>query len=152
LFLLYKASSEIFTAVEAREEGDTAGPLKPAFGGAGAFWGTIAQIAIIDIVFSLDSVITAVGMVDQIGVMVAAVVAAVGVMLFAAKPIGDFVDRYPSVKVLALAFLVMVGMALTAEAFDVHVPKGYIYAAMAFSLAVEALNIRARSKRLVKAA
>jgi predicted tellurium resistance membrane protein TerC len=153
LFLLYKASSEIFTTVEARDEHDAAaGPLKPAFGGAGAFWGTIAQIAIIDIVFSLDSVITAVGMVDQLGVMVAAVVAAVGVMLYAAKPIGEFVDRYPSVKVLALAFLVMVGMALTAEAFDVHMPKGYIYAAMAFSLAVEALNIRARSKRLANAA
>ena len=151
LFLLYKASSEIFTTVEAPEEGDP-GPLKPAVSGAGAFWSTIAQIAIIDIVFSLDSVITAVGMVDQIGVMVAAVVASVGVMLYAAKPIGEFVDRYPSVKVLALAFLVMVGMALTAEAFDVHVPKGYIYAAMAFSLAVEALNIRARSKRLANAA
>jgi predicted tellurium resistance membrane protein TerC len=105
---------------------------------------------VIDIVFSLDSVITAVGMVDQIGVMVAAVVASVGVMLFAAKPIGDFVDAHPSVKVLALAFLVMVGMALTAEAFDVHVPKGYLYAAMAFSLGVEVLNIRARAKRLRK--
>jgi len=101
-------------------------------------------------VFSLDSVITAVGMVDQIGVMVAAVIASVGVMLFAAKPIGDFVDAHPSVKVLALAFLVMVGMALTAEAFDVHVPKGYLYAAMAFSLGVEVLNIRARAKRLRK--
>jgi predicted tellurium resistance membrane protein TerC len=86
-------------------------------------------------------------MVDQLGVMVAAVIVAVLVMLVAAKPIGDFVDRHPSVKVLALAFLVMVGMALTAEAFDAHVPKGYIYAAMAFSLAVEALNIRARGKR-----
>jgi predicted tellurium resistance membrane protein TerC len=152
LFLLYKASSEIFTTVEAHEEGDPGSPLKPAVSGASAFWGTIAQIAIIDIVFSLDSVITAVGMVDQLGVMVAAVVASVGVMLYAAKPIGEFVDRYPSVKVLALAFLVMVGMALTAEAFDVHVPKGYIYAAMAFSLAVEALNIRARSKRIANAA
>jgi predicted tellurium resistance membrane protein TerC len=91
-------------------------------------------------------------MVDHIGVMVAAVVVAVGVMMVAAKPIGDFVDKHPSVKVLALAFLVMVGMALTAEAFDTHVPKGYIYAAMTFSLAVEALNIRARSKRLAKAA
>jgi len=99
-------------------------------------------------VFSLDSVITAVGMVDHLGVMVAAVIAAVGVMLFAAKPIGEFVDRHPSVKVLALAFLVMVGMALTAEAFDAHVPKGYIYAAMSFSLVVEALNIRARAKRI----
>jgi predicted tellurium resistance membrane protein TerC len=113
------------------------------------FWGVIGQIAVLDIVFSLDSVITAVGMVDQIGVMVAAVVAAVGVMLVAAKSIGDFVDSHPSVKVLALAFLVMVGMALTAEAFDVHVPKGYIYAAMAFSLLVESLNIRSRSKRRV---
>src|SRR6218665_3386919 len=100
-----------------------------------------------DMVFSLDSVIPAVGMVDQIGVMVAAVITSVGVMLFAAKPIGDFVDKHPSVKVLALAFLVMVGMALRAEAFDVHMPKGYIYAAMAFSLGVEALNIRARGKR-----
>ncbi|MES2361271.1 MAG: TerC family protein [Pseudomonadota bacterium] len=154
LFLLYKASHEIFVEVEAREQ---AGPvvsdqaqLKAA--GNKLFWGIIGQIAIIDIVFSLDSVITAVGMVDEIWVMVAAVVTSVGVMLVAAKPIGDFVDRHPSVKVLALAFLVMVGMALTAEAFDQHVPKGYIYAAMAFSLGVEALNIRARGKRAAKAA
>ncbi|HEY4084160.1 MAG TPA: TerC family protein [Burkholderiaceae bacterium] len=141
LFLLYKASHEIFVAVEGEEEVPT------AIASAGAFWGTIAQIGIVDIVFSLDSVITAVGMVDRIGVMVAAVIASVGLMLIAAKPIGEFVDRHPSVKVLALAFLVMVGMALTAEAFDQHVPKGYIYAAMCFSLAVEALNIRARGKR-----
>ncbi len=91
-------------------------------------------------------------MVDQIGVMVAAVITSVAVMLFAAKPIGEFVDAHPSVKVLALAFLVMVGMALTAEAFEAHVPKGYIYAAMSFSLVVEALNIRARKKRLAAAA
>ena len=149
LFLLYKASHEIFVEVEAREE---AGPpesdpavLKAA--GQRALWATIGQIGVIDIVFSLDSVITAVGMVDRLGVMVAAVIAAVGVMLFAAKPIGDFVDAHPSVKVLALAFLVMVGMALTGEALDVHIPKGYLYAAMAFSLGVEALNIRARAKR-----
>ncbi len=151
LFLLYKASHEIFVEVEARDQhspDETATPSQAAR--RGLFWGVIGQIAVIDIVFSLDSVITAVGMVDQVGVMIAAVIAAVGVMLFAAKPIGDFVDRHPSVKVLALAFLVMVGMALTAEAFDVHVPKGYIYAAMAFSLAVEALNIRARSKRLAQ--
>ncbi|MES2192580.1 MAG: TerC family protein [Pseudomonadota bacterium] len=154
LFLLYKASHEIFVEVEAREQ---AGPvvsdqaqLKAA--GNKLFWGIIGQIAIIDIVFSLDSVITAVGMVDEISVMVAAVVTSVGVMLVAARPIGDFVDRHPSVKVLALAFLVMVGMALTAEAFDQHVPKGYIYAAMAFSLGVEALNIRARGKRAKLAA
>ena len=154
LFLLYKASHEIFVEVEAREQGgppvsDTA-QLKAT--GQRVFWGVIGQIAIIDIVFSLDSVITAVGMVDQISVMVAAVVTSVGVMLVAAKPIGEFVDRHASVKVLALAFLVMVGMALTAEAFDQHVPKGYIYAAMAFSLAVEALNIRSRAKRVAKAA
>ncbi len=149
LFLLYKASHEIFVEVEAHDEhgaGAAAG-AGPAAMGRGLFWSVIGQIAVIDIVFSLDSVITAVGMVDQIGVMVAAVVASVGVMLVAAKPIGEFVDRHQSIKVLALAFLVMVGMALTAEAFDQHVPKGYIYAAMAFSLLVEALNIRGRSRR-----
>jgi predicted tellurium resistance membrane protein TerC len=86
-------------------------------------------------------------MVDRIGVMIAAVVASVGVMLFAAKPIGDFVDRHPSIKVLALAFLTMVGTVLIAEAFDMHIPKGYVYTAMLFSLGVEALNIRARGKR-----
>ncbi len=151
IFLLYKASHEIFVEVEAREldvpPADKSGVMTAA--GRRAMWATIGQIAVVDIVFSLDSVITAVGMVDQIGVMVAAVVASVAVMMFAAKPIGDFVDAHPSVKVLALAFLVMVGMALTAEAFDAHVPKGYIYAAMAFSLAVEALNIRARRKRML---
>ncbi|RYG14669.1 MAG: TerC family protein [Burkholderiales bacterium] len=154
LFLLYKASHEIFVEVEAREEAGAPPTDDAALKAAGKrlFWGIIGQIAIIDIVFSLDSVITAVGMVDEIGVMVAAVITSVGVMLVAAGPIGNFVDRHPSVKVLALAFLVMVGMALTAEAFDQHVPKGYIYAAMVFSLAVEALNIRARGKRAAKAA
>ena len=154
LFLLWKASHEIFVEVAAREEDHApetdAATLKAA--GTRLFWAIIGQIAIIDIVFSLDSVITAVGMVDHLGVMIAAVIAAVGVMMFAAKPIGDFVDSHPSVKVLALAFLVMVGMALTAEAFEVHIPKGYVYAAMAFSLAVEALNLRARSKRLAREA
>ena len=150
LFLIYKATHEIYTEVEARGSDEPAAAndaaaLKTA--GRKALIGVIGQIAVIDIVFSLDSVITAVGMVDHIGVMVAAVVASVGVMLFAAKPIGDFVDAHPSVKVLALAFLVMVGMALTGEAFDQHIPKGYIYTAMAFSLAVEALNIRARGKK-----
>lgn len=150
LFLLYKASHEIFVEVEARDQ-HLPSATHPVAAAGGVFWGVIAQIAVIDIVFSLDSVITAVGMVSHIGVMVAAVIMSVGVMLFAAKPIGEFVDRHPSVKVLALAFLVMVGMALTAEALDVHVPKGFIYSAMAFSLAVEALNIRARGKRSVKA-
>lgn len=147
LFLLYKASHEIFIEVETPGEeahlSAEADALKAS--GKRLFWLIIGQIAVIDIVFSLDSVITAVGMVDNLGVMMAAVVAAVGVMLFAARPIGEFVDRHPSVKVLALAFLVMVGMALVGEAFEMHVPKGYIYAAMAFALLVEAINIRARN-------
>ena len=149
LFLIYKATHEIFIEVEAQEQPAPQAISTEATAAAGKklFWMIIGQIAVIDMVFSLDSVITAVGMVNNIGVMVAAVVSSVGVMLLAAKPIGEFVDRHPSVKVLSLAFLVMVGMALTAEAFDQPVPKGYLYAAMAFSLGVEALNIRARNKR-----
>ena len=143
-FLLYKASREIFDAVEQGEE--RTHPVGARAGGR-RFWGVIAQIAAVDIVFSLDSVITAVGMVDRVGVMIAAVMASVALMMFAARPIGEFVERHPSIKVLALAFLVMVGMTLSAEAFDVHVPKVVIYAAMGFSLGVELLNIRARSKR-----
>jgi len=143
LFLLWKASHEIFSAVERGDES----AHSPVARGAASFAGVIAQIAVIDIVFSLDSVITAVGMVDRVSVMIAAVVAAVAVMMFAARPIGDFVERHPSVKVLALAFLVMVGMTLSAEAFDIHVPKAIIYASMGFSLAVEFLNIRARARR-----
>ena len=152
LFLLYKATHEIFIEVEAREDKAPAPTDADVLKASGhrAFWLVIGQIAVIDIMFSLDSVITAVGMVDSIGVMVAAVITSVGVMLIAAKPIGEFVDRHASVKVLALAFLVMVGMALTAEAFDQEIPKGYIYAAMVFSLAVEALNLRARAKRQQK--
>ena len=106
----------------------------------------LIQIAVIDIVFSLDSVITAVGMVSELPVMIAAIVIAVGVMMFAAKPIGDFVDNHPTIKMLALSFLIMVGMALVAEGFNVHVPKGYIYFAMAFSVAVEMLNIKVRAR------
>jgi predicted tellurium resistance membrane protein TerC len=147
-FLLYKASREIFEAVERVEEGKSHSPGTAApRASAGRFWSVIAQIAVVDIVFSLDSVITAVGMVDRIGVMIAAVVASVALMMFAARPIGEFVERHPSVKVLALAFLVMVGVTLAAEAFGVHVPKAVIYAAMGFSLGVELLNIRARSRR-----
>lgn len=150
LFLLYKASHEIYREVEApeSEQVSTDAATTTATGNA-LFWGTIAQIGVVDIVFSLDSVITAVGMVDRIGVMVAAVIASVAVMMFAAKPIGEFVDRHPSIKVLALAFLTMVGTLLIAEAFGVHVPKGYVYTAMLFSLGVEALNIRSRGKRKV---
>jgi predicted tellurium resistance membrane protein TerC len=147
LFLLYKASNEIFLEVEAHQTNEVSPKAQGVKTGNTLFWGTIVQIGIVDIVFSLDSVITAVGMVDNINVMVAAVVASVAVMMFAAKPIGDFVDAHPSIKVLALAFLTMVGTLLVAEAFDVHVPKGYVYTAMLFSLSVEALNIRARSKR-----
>lgn len=148
LFLLYKASHEIFMEVEAQETKETTAGVDKVKVGTGVFWGTIAQIGVVDIVFSLDSVITAVGMVDNISVMVAAVVASVAVMMFAARPIGEFVDKHPSIKVLALAFLIMVGTLLVAEAFDVHVPKGYVYTAMLFSLTVEALNIRSRAKRL----
>jgi len=146
VFLLYKASREIFEAVEQGGD-DGHSPEKP--GRAARFWSVIVQIAVVDIVFSLDSVITAVGMVDRVGVMIAAVVASVALMMFAAKPIGEFVERHPSIKVLALAFLAMVGMTLSAEAFGVHVPKGIIYAAIGFSLGVELLNIRARSRRAI---
>lgn len=152
LFLLYKSTHEIFNVVEARDEhGPAVVEAKAGANARALFLSIIAQIAVIDIVFSLDSVITAVGMVDNLNVMIAAVVVSVGVMLFAAKPIGEFVDAHPSVKVLALAFLTMVGTALIAEAFEVHIPKGYLYGAMAFSLVVEALNIRSRAKRKLTA-
>ena len=114
---------------------------------AAGFYGTLVQIAIIDIVFSLDSVITAVGMVSDIPVMVLAIVIAVGVMMFAAKPIGDFVDAHPTIKMLALSFLILIGVALIGEGFELHIPKGYIYFAMAFAVAVEMLNLRLRKKR-----
>jgi predicted tellurium resistance membrane protein TerC len=140
LFLLWKSVHEIHKSMEGvGEEG-----LKLA---AQASFGTVLiQIAIIDIVFSLDSVVTAVGMVDQVPIMIAAIVIAVLVMMVAAKPIGDFVDRHPTIKMLALAFLIMVGMALVAEGVGFHVPKGYIYFAMAFSVAVEMLNLRLRKR------
>jgi len=149
LFLLWKASKEIFIEVEAKEEQNI-----PENNGAistksnrSLFWSAIVQIGILDIVFSLDSVITAVGLVDQISIMIAAVLVSIVVMLLAAKPIGEFVHRHPSIKVLALSFLTIVGVILIAESFDVHIPKGYVYFAMAFSLIVEILNIRARIKR-----
>ena len=110
------------------------------------FTSVILQIAIIDIVFSLDSVITAVGMADHVEVMIAAVVVAVLVMMFLAGPIGDFVDRHPTIKMLALSFLILIGTALVGEGLDLHIPKGYIYFAMAFSVAVEMLNIRVRKR------
>ncbi|MCC7279562.1 MAG: TerC family protein [Chromatiaceae bacterium] len=142
LFLLFKSTMEIHEAVEGPEEGE---PSLAGKAGAG-FLSIVVQIAIIDIVFSLDSVITAVGMVSQIPVMVIAIILAVGVMMFAAKPIGDFVDQHPTIKMLALSFLVLIGFALVGEGLDLHIPKGYIYFAMAFSLGVEMVNMRMRAK------
>ncbi len=139
LFLLFKSTHEIHNSLEGVDEH---GP-KVVAAGLGM---VLVQIAILDIVFSLDSVITAVGLVDQVSIMAIAIILAVAVMLLAAKSIGDFVDKHPTIKMLALSFLILVGVTLMIEGFDVHVPKGYIYFAMAFSVAVEALNIRIRKK------
>ncbi|MCY1295326.1 hypothetical protein D9M68_511600 [compost metagenome] len=147
LFLLWKASTEIYHGLEGEEEQSEA-----PRGAGGHFLATIVQIAIIDIVFSLDSVITAVGMVEHVPVMVAAIVIAVLVMMACAGQISAFIDKHPSLKMLALAFLTVVGTVLIAESFEVHVPKGYVYFAMAFSLAVEAINIRMRGARQRKQA
>ncbi len=108
----------------------------------------LIQIALLDIVFSLDSVITAVGLAQHISIMAIAIIVAVGIMLVAAKPIAEFVDAHPTIKILALSFLILVGVTLMVEGFDVHVPKGYIYFAMAFSVAVEMVNIRMRKKQV----
>jgi predicted tellurium resistance membrane protein TerC len=149
LFLIWKASKEIYVEVEA---GNHAGPEEENAvslnkSHATLFLTSILQIGLLDIIFSLDSVITAVGMVDEIGVMIAAVLASILIMLIAAKPIGDFVHNHPSIKVLALSFLTVVGVVLLAEGMGVHIPKGYVYVAMAFSLLVELLNIRSRKKK-----
>lgn len=144
LFLLYKSATEIYDNVEADEDDTPEADVRDA--AEKGMMIIVMQIAVIDIVFSLDSVITAVGLSQDIPVMVIAVMAAVLVMMFAAKTIGDFVERHPSIKMLALSFLIMVGTILIIDGFGIHVPKGYLYAAMAFSLAVEALNIRLRSK------
>ncbi|MCO6452530.1 MAG: TerC family protein [Caldilineales bacterium] len=137
LFLIGKATFEIHEKLEG-EEGHTSAK-------ATTFSGVIVQIMLLDIVFSLDSVITAVGMVSVLWVMVAAVVIAVGVMLVAVNPIGDFVEQHPTVKILALSFLLLIGFSLVAEGAGLHIPKGYIYFAMFFSAFVEFLNIRFRS-------
>ncbi len=139
LFLLWKSVHEIHESLEGGEE--TQHVAKTS-----SFASVLAQIAIIDIVFSLDSVITAVGMVNNIPIMVTAVVLSVLLMMVAAKPLGDFVDRHPTLKLLALSFLIMVGTTLVAEGLGFIVPKGYIYFAMAFSVAVEMLNLRIRSR------
>jgi len=144
IFLIYKSIQEIYgeTDGEAEHHHETSTASNVQKG----VLGIVLQIAIIDIVFSLDSVITAVGLSQDLPVMILAVVASVGVMLFAAKPIGDFVERHPSIKMLALAFLVLVGVFLIAEGLEIHVSKHYLYAAMGFSFVVELLNIRVRSK------
>ena len=136
LFLVAKSTHEIHDKLEGHE-GDKSARVAASYGAV------LAQIMVLDIVFSLDSVITAVGMVKQVGVMIAAVVAAVLVMMIFARSIGDFVGRHPTMKMLALAFLVAIGVMLIADGFGHHVPKGYIYFAMAFSLFVEMLNLRA---------
>jgi predicted tellurium resistance membrane protein TerC len=139
LFLLGKSTHEIHGALEGSEQHRTARAQA-------SFASILIQIMLLDIVFSLDSVITAVGMVDQIVVMIAAVVIAVGFMMFAAGPVGRFVERHPTVKMLALSFLLLIGTVLIAEGFGQHIPKGYIYFAMAFSVFVEMLNLRLRKR------
>ena len=144
LFLLTKSTREIHSSLEMHDETTQSGP-------AATFAGVLVQIALLDIVFSFDSVITAVGLVDELPVMVIAIVLAVLVMLLASKAIGEYVDRNPTIKILALSFLIMVGLTLVVEGFDVHVPKGYIYFAMAFSVIVELINIRMRkSKEMIE--
>jgi predicted tellurium resistance membrane protein TerC len=139
LFLVYKSTTEIHGSLEG-EEGTTAAAVKATFAAV------ILQIMVIDLVFSLDSIITAVGMVDDVRVMIAAVIASVALMMLFAGPIGRFVSDHPTIKMLALSFLVVVGVVLIAEGFGHHVPKGYIYFGMAFALGVEMLNIRTRKR------
>jgi predicted tellurium resistance membrane protein TerC len=140
MFLIFKATREIYDKVEGRHEAHTAAQKRAAFAGV------LVQILLLDIVFSLDSVITAVGMADHVPIMVVAMVIAMVVMLFSMGTVAGFVERHPSVKILALAFLLLIGVMLVAEGFGQHVSKGYIYFAMAFSLLVEMLNLRFRKK------
>ena len=137
LFLLAKSTHEIHERLEG-EAGEASTRVKPSFSSV------LLQIVLLDIVFSLDSVITAVGMAEDLGVMITAVVIAVGFMMVFAEPLSRFVDRHPTVKMLALSFLLLIGMALVADGLDQHIPKGYIYFAMAFSIGVELLNLRMR--------
>ena len=141
LFLIFKATWEIYDKLEADH------PSKSAGGGRASFAAVLIQILLLDIVFSLDSVITAVGMAQQISIMVIAMVIAMVVMLVSARAVGEFVERHPSVKILALSFLLLIGVMLVADGMGHHVPKGYIYFAMAFSLLVELLNMRYRKSR-----
>ncbi|HHF4806303.1 TPA: TerC family protein [Haemophilus influenzae] len=140
LFLIIKSFGEIKEAINHQEHHNSESKNKVSY------FGVLIQIAVLDIVFSLDSVITAVGMASHLPVMILAIIIAVGVMMFAAKPIGAFVDTHPTLKILALAFLVLVGISLIAESLDIHIPKGYIYFAMGFSVVVEMINIRMRKR------
>lgn len=142
LFLIGKSTLEIHSSLEGPEEHAVSSTAK------NSFIGVIIQIGLLDIIFSLDSVITAVGLVNQVPVMIAAIIAAIIVMMFAAGPIGDFVERHPTIKMLALSFLILIGVALVGEGVGFHIPKGYIYFAMAFSLTVEMLNMRIRRKHV----
>ena len=137
VFLIWKATREIHDKLEG-EEGHASAKVR------GAFWNVIVQIMILDIVFSLDSVITAVGMVDELAIMIAAVIIASLTMIFLAKPLSEFVEKHPTVKMLALSFLLLIGFTLIVEGFHLHIPKGYIYFAMGFSVLVEMLNLRLR--------
>jgi predicted tellurium resistance membrane protein TerC len=141
LFLLYKSTQEIWENMEGPQLEESHAPKAVR-----SYAAVLGQIAIVDIIFSLDSVITAVGMAKHVPVMVLAIIIAVGVMMLSAKSIGEFVDRHPSVKMLALSFLILVGVALIGEGLDMHIPKGYIYFAMAFSVTVEMINIRVRRR------
>ena len=145
LFLLVKSTLEIHSSVSGESE-----EHKDSKKSHANFLVVVSEIAVLDIVFSLDSVITAVGMAEHIEIMIIAVILAVGVMMIASKGISNFVDNNPTIKILALAFLVLVGMTLVAEGLGFHIPKGYIYFAMAFSLAVESINIYAKKKMLAK--
>ena len=144
LFLIWKSTGEIHTSLQGDDHEDD----KPRKAVA-TFGGVIVQIMLVDMVFSLDSIITAVGMVDELAVMIAAVVLSVGMMMLFAGAIGRFVSANPTIKMLALSFLIMVGMVLIADGFEFHVPKGYVYFAMAFSVAVEMLNLKVRRRATV---
>ncbi|MBP2277934.1 MULTISPECIES: TerC family protein [Sphingomonas] len=144
LFLLWKATTEIHHTIDPDDSGDV---LDKKSSVAMSFGAAIVQILLLDMVFSIDSILTAIGMTDDLPVMIVAVIVAVGVMLVAATPLANFIDRNPTVVMLALGFLLMIGAVLIADGFGVHVPKGYIYAAMAFSALVETLNIAARKAR-----
>ncbi|WP_121812481.1 TerC family protein [Mucilaginibacter kameinonensis] len=143
LFLIYKSTAEIHHKIEGDEENE--GAVKKH-----SFWGTILQIMLLDIVFSLDSVITAVGMASHVEIMILAVVIAVGIMMWASNGVAAFVNKHPTVKMLALSFLLLIGVSLLAEAFEQHIPKGYIYFAMAFSVLVEMLNLKMKANRVKK--